>query len=201
MDGRTEPVRNPRTLQGIRLSASGRLNETDEMMRDRIRGLLRELRHSIAGILGAAAVFMFPMDASALAASTVLLGVSALGWHRLLRRSPERELLDMDLADLRSNYRWSTIVQLVPPAIFAVSAYYHLGAAFYPYGYAFLAGAILTSVPPIGMMLRARQLGRLSPADQELALPEESGRPVTADSSTLGQRPRGPDESPAARVP
>lgn len=163
-------------------------------MKDGGGGLLRWLRRlEPAGlaVAGALALFLYPMDASALAATSVFLGVSAMGWFRLLRRPVEDAVLDASARDLALREGARAVVQLVPPVIFAISATYHLDVGSVLSGNAFLAGAALTSVPPVGLFLRARKLARIASGDGVDALPSAGAAGPALLVSLDTDHPRG----------
>ena len=126
--------------------------------------MVRELRTAGLAVLGAVGAFTFSMEAAQIPAVAALLAVSAVGWHRLLLKRPENELVEFSPRDLSDRYGWGSVVQAIPPIVFLGSTYMHSRFHFGVEEVLFIVAAFVTAVPAVGFALRSLTVRRLAEA-------------------------------------
>lgn len=146
-----------------------------------LRGRARELKTAGLALLGAFGVFSYSIDAAVLPAVAALLGVSAMGWHRILRRRPELELIETSPRDLSERYGWGSVVQAIPPLVFLGSTYMHSRLHFGFVEGIFIVAGFVTAVPAVGFAMRSLTIHRLAGARGHDGLGDsDSAGPLTA---------------------
>ena len=130
----------------------------------RLRGMVSELKTAGLALLGAVGAFTFSMEASQIPAVAALLAVSAIGWHRLLVKRLENELVEFSAQDLSDRYGWGSVVQAIPPIVFLGSTYMHSRFHFGLEEVLFIVAAFVTAVPTVGFAFRSLTVHRLAEA-------------------------------------
>ena len=128
---------------------------------DHFRPYLGALKTAGLALLGVFGISTYTFEARLEPAVLALLFVSAMGWYRLLRGSPERELLERPALNVSHEYAALAVVQIMPPYIFFASALFHSRIHFTLEEWVFIAAGIATTVPVIGLAKRTVDVHRM----------------------------------------
>lgn len=114
--------------------------------------LTRVLFRSTDMTLSVFALFVISMKWSLVPGVGALLGASALGWYRIIRRRLAARHTRSE--EDTTGYGWDALVQAVPPVVFGETAFLWMEAGHLTGGVLFAAAALLTAPPPIWMIMK-----------------------------------------------